>query len=183
MELMKLGLKFSVRQIHKIAHEEASLIGKGQVVLGGISQGCATAVYTLLSLDFEIGGFLGVSSWMPFQSIVEQLLFQTEGESLEVAKFLRDALGFPEFGEEENENGGDDSFPIFNTQSYRRLLLEEFCRKLDRKIPVFLSHSMDDEVCSYFFLFAILAENLCANGLYRLFLSLTAKDCTRIWER
>lgn len=78
-KLMLQGLRESVRQIRDIVEEEANIIGLEKVVLGGISQGCAAAVYTLLSTGFEIGGFVGVSSWLPFRMAIEEVVESGEG--------------------------------------------------------------------------------------------------------
>lgn len=51
--------------IGTIVEQEAALIGSKNVILGGISQGCASAIHALLDKAIPLGGFLGLSSWLP----------------------------------------------------------------------------------------------------------------------
>lgn len=69
-ELQFEGLRESVKGILSIIKEEAALVGPERIILGGISQGCATAIYALLCGGTKLGGFIGLSSWLPFQSRV-----------------------------------------------------------------------------------------------------------------
>lgn len=56
-----------VKEISSIIHEESEFVPLKNIILGGISQGCATAIFTLLSSGLSLGGFVGLSSWLPFQ--------------------------------------------------------------------------------------------------------------------
>jgi lysophospholipase-2 len=67
-ELQLEGLKESVECVLSIVREEAALLGPEKIILGGINQGCATVIYALLFRDMKLGGFIGLSSWLPFQS-------------------------------------------------------------------------------------------------------------------
>jgi lysophospholipase II len=68
-ELQTEGLQQSVTFIRQLIDEEVSAVGGDaqRVVLGGISQGCATAVRAMLS-SRKFGAFAGFCSWMPFPS-------------------------------------------------------------------------------------------------------------------
>jgi lysophospholipase-2 len=68
------GLQQSVAFVRQLIEEEVGTIcGDAQkVVLGGISQGCATAVRTLLS-SRQLGAFVGFCSWMPFPSDAQEI--------------------------------------------------------------------------------------------------------------
>ncbi|KAK3642361.1 hypothetical protein LTR22_016176 [Elasticomyces elasticus] len=57
--------------ITTIVDEEARFIGRDHFFLGGISQGCATAVDALLRMDQRLAGFIGMCSWLPGQSAYE----------------------------------------------------------------------------------------------------------------
>ncbi|KUJ17111.1 alpha/beta-hydrolase [Mollisia scopiformis] len=72
-ELMVPGLRESIGEIVEIVKDEATLVPVGNIILGGISQGCATAVLTLLASDVELGGFIGWCSWLPFQQAIERI--------------------------------------------------------------------------------------------------------------
>jgi len=67
-DLQASGLRRSVEHVRHILEQEIALLGgdRSRVVLGGISQGGAVGMWTLLSLDAGIGGVFGVSTWLPF---------------------------------------------------------------------------------------------------------------------
>jgi predicted esterase len=94
-ELQAMGLRESVASIrHILAKEAAMLDGKwDRIILGGISQGAATGVHTLLNLNVpqRLGAFLGFSCRMPFPG---RSLAHTRGVlSLEDAPDTDEALG------------------------------------------------------------------------------------------
>ena len=65
------GLRESAGFIRNIMREEAEKVGDvRRIFLGGISQGCATALIALLTSRERIAGFVGISSWLPFPSPV-----------------------------------------------------------------------------------------------------------------
>lgn len=61
------GLRESIEYIRGIVKEEMELVPAERVVLGGISQGFATAIHALLAGEWRLGGFVGLSGWLPFQ--------------------------------------------------------------------------------------------------------------------
>ncbi|KAH6675149.1 Alpha/Beta hydrolase protein [Halenospora varia] len=69
-DIQKEGMQESVKQISEIVKEEAEVVGAENIILGGISQGCAVAVHVLASLQLKIGGigsfggFIGFCSWL-----------------------------------------------------------------------------------------------------------------------
>src|SRR5690606_21119306 len=74
-EIQLDGLVESTTYIRQLVQEEIGEIGAGNVFLGGISQGCATALHTLLTLEVtpeqgrekqRIAGFLGLAGYLPF---------------------------------------------------------------------------------------------------------------------
>ncbi|KAH4863483.1 hypothetical protein HBI82_076430 [Parastagonospora nodorum] len=65
------GMRESVSLISDIIRKEAVEIGGlDKVFLGGISQGCATAISALLTVQDRIAGFIGFSGWCPFSEVV-----------------------------------------------------------------------------------------------------------------
>ncbi|KAJ8065363.1 hypothetical protein OCU04_006051 [Sclerotinia nivalis] len=72
-ELMIPGLQESIAQISEIIEEEAKIVSMDKIILGGISQGCATAILTLLNSDLGLGGFIGLSSWLPLHRNIQNL--------------------------------------------------------------------------------------------------------------
>ncbi|WPG98075.1 Hypothetical protein R9X50_00086100 [Acrodontium crateriforme] len=61
------ALMKAVEFIGDIVEEESAIIGSKNVILGGISQGCALAIHALLGKMIPLGGFLGMSSWLPLK--------------------------------------------------------------------------------------------------------------------
>jgi lysophospholipase-2 len=67
-ELQIDGLRESVRELLDLVRYEATLISPERIILGGISQGCATAIHALFRGRLCIRGFMGFSSWLLFES-------------------------------------------------------------------------------------------------------------------
>jgi len=75
-DLQVAGIRETLEDLETIITTEiARLDGKtNHVFLAGISQGCAAAVLKLLSQPIApFAGFLGFSSWLPFQAEIGQL--------------------------------------------------------------------------------------------------------------
>ncbi|KAL1881603.1 hypothetical protein Plec18167_003200 [Paecilomyces lecythidis] len=106
-----------------VVHEAEILREKGyedhdvysRIVLGGLSQGCAAGVFSLLGGGWgengqeALGAFCGMSGWLPFQEQLSEILdFQIEidRESLEGLEEGMDQLGI-EFSEGSNEEDTD----------------------------------------------------------------------------
>ncbi|EWG53627.1 hypothetical protein FVEG_12021 [Fusarium verticillioides 7600] len=73
------GIRQSVSYIKTILDQEIEIIGgdTSRVVLGGISQGAAVAIWTLLCLDSverPLGAFFATNTWLPFASSIENYL-------------------------------------------------------------------------------------------------------------
>ncbi|KAK7726401.1 60S ribosomal protein L32 [Botryosphaeria dothidea] len=70
-EIQALGLSQSIESISKIIGDEAALVPLDRIILGGISQGCATAVHALLQGGCKVGALVGFCGWLPFRAEVE----------------------------------------------------------------------------------------------------------------
>jgi predicted esterase len=100
------GLAESGKLIRELIDGETERVPPVNILLGGLSQGCAMSLSVLLSLEFSLGGFIGMSGWLPFQKdlaklIVEETTRDNEDEPFNqpaedpvvvVAAFLRDVL-------------------------------------------------------------------------------------------
>lgn len=124
-EIQKEGLRESISAILDIIYQEAKLVPLSRIFLGGISQGCATAILALLCGWMKLGGFVGLCSWMPFRDSVMGIVHNHEHGQLDslVSKRVRGLLDMkpPELGGKGNGNNA-------------------------LKTPIFLSHSVNDEV-------------------------------------
>lgn len=69
-ELQLPGLAESARDVLELLREEEEIrkIPTRNIVLGGLSQGCAMSLSVLLSLDNSIGRFFGMCGYLKFQN-------------------------------------------------------------------------------------------------------------------
>ncbi|EFJ35414.1 hypothetical protein SELMODRAFT_79756 [Selaginella moellendorffii] len=102
------GLKSSVEFVRGVIQDEVARLGgdAAKVVLGGISQGQATALHVLLGGSHKLGGFVGASGWLPFADEVEGL-----GSLAELSSHFRGKLGLEL--DEEIQGGGVEETPVF----------------------------------------------------------------------
>lgn len=68
------GLEDSSREILDLIDQESRKVPRENIILGGLSQGCAMALVCLLAIDFSIGGFVGMSGWLPFRNEIGELV-------------------------------------------------------------------------------------------------------------
>ncbi|KAI1119952.1 phospholipase/carboxylesterase [Nemania abortiva] len=71
-ELQLQGLADSAIEMRELLKEEATRVDPSNIILGGISEGCAMALSVLLSLEYRLGGFVGTCGYLPFQHDVEE---------------------------------------------------------------------------------------------------------------
>ena len=72
------GLEESSREIFDLLDEERKKVPDKNIILGGISQGCAMGLVCLLAMEFPIGGFFGMSSWLPFATEIKDFLIDLD---------------------------------------------------------------------------------------------------------
>ncbi|KAM3080448.1 hypothetical protein ACMFMG_005402 [Clarireedia jacksonii] len=72
-EIQKEGLHESVSAILETIRQEAQIVPLESIFLGGISQGCATAILALLCEGMKLGGFVGLCSWMPLREGIMEI--------------------------------------------------------------------------------------------------------------
>ncbi|RYO87420.1 hypothetical protein DL764_008857 [Monosporascus ibericus] len=65
------GLAESALELSELLHLEMASISPQNIILGGISQGCAMALSFLLVLDHPLGGYIGMCGYLPFQKDIE----------------------------------------------------------------------------------------------------------------
>ncbi|KAF5568540.1 acyl thioesterase 1 [Fusarium napiforme] len=88
-DLQITGIQESVSYIKTILDQEIERLGgdASRVVLGGISQGAAVGLWTLLCLDTierPLGAFFATNTWLPFASSVERYLSQEPNSPVDV---------------------------------------------------------------------------------------------------
>jgi lysophospholipase II len=126
-ELQVDGLKESIGSILDVVYSEASLVPPEHIILGGISQGCATAIHALMHCDIQLGGFIGLSSWLPFQEEIEAIARNTT--SADPLKEIRSLFKSASSG---------SCVPTLRQLNGKS--------KSALATPVFLSHAMDDDI-------------------------------------
>ncbi|KAH0538837.1 hypothetical protein FGG08_004613 [Glutinoglossum americanum] len=108
------GLRGTVQFVHSLISREAELIPPKNIILGGLSQGCAAALSAFMTLDLTLGAFVGMSGWLPFVGHLEDIIKtpveehpggipgfgeaeKRPGTRLQVANLLRKILGLEPF--------------------------------------------------------------------------------------
>ncbi|KAL8886572.1 MAG: hypothetical protein Q9192_006463 [Flavoplaca navasiana] len=86
-ELQVEGLRDSVKHILDIISKELEFVPASNIILLGISQGCATAIHALLAGQHQLGGFIGIAGWLPFRKQVDN--------QAALSEFYSETLGLP----------------------------------------------------------------------------------------
>ncbi|KLJ08666.1 hypothetical protein EMPG_15905 [Blastomyces silverae] len=130
------GLRESTLYVLEVLRGEIDLLdGKSEnIILGGVSQGMATALWALLCspgyVEGNIGAFFGMCGWLPFANKIEGLAQKVPPEDVTgggmkvgcmVPKFLLDIIGC-------------EGTQAINTASVERML----------STPILLLHGTDD---------------------------------------
>jgi len=103
--LQKEGLREAVAHLSALIEAEVrSGIPHDHIIIGGISQGCATALHVLLALGHQLGGFVGMSGWLPFASNIREICGLRSGAGLR-ASAGRPSNGIDDGSESEEEGG------------------------------------------------------------------------------
>ncbi|KAI0100535.1 phospholipase/carboxylesterase [Nemania sp. FL0031] len=70
------GLAESAVEIRELLHHEIDVAGVSptNIILGGISQGCAMSLSVLLALEYPLGGYFGMCGYLPFQQDIEDAI-------------------------------------------------------------------------------------------------------------
>jgi lysophospholipase II len=124
-EIQLVGLRESIGEILSIVRSEALLVPPERIILGGISQGCATVIHVLLCGGIRLGGFIGFSSWLPFQSRMQAIAKSSKSNVVQCTR------------------------AIFSVDSNDLSLLRDLSDIYGEsalQTPIFLSHSQDDDV-------------------------------------
>jgi lysophospholipase II len=143
-EIQVEGLRESVAFIHGLIANEGEILGhsrRDRIILGGISQGCAVGITALLSGLCGIGAFVGFNGWLPLMDSVKEALSKSGQNQASfgkercerLASSLRLKLGLQE------EMHSTDAGVMLGKPS-------EVPEPGYRHTPIFLSHTVDDEV-------------------------------------
>jgi predicted esterase len=129
------GLRETSIYLHDLLNREIKVVGKGNVVLMGLSQGCATSLVAGMLFEGEgLGGVVGMCGYLPFTK--------------EMADLVEDGQ---EAGEEEvferNAEGDKSKTKLKKAVEWLReeLEVESEGRVEEGWVPVFMGHGTEDE--------------------------------------
>lgn len=90
-EFQVSGIRDAVRYVGALVEDEIRLLNghSEKLVLGGISQGAAVGLWTLLCSppELTLGGFFASSTWLPFATDIEQLVTPRQEAAVKNANF------------------------------------------------------------------------------------------------
>jgi predicted esterase len=160
--LMVDGLHKSCGYIHRLLEAEIKAVKKENVVLWGLSQGCALSLASLLTWDGEpFAAVVGMCGWLPYGNELKRIAGRGDGDE-----------GFDEDDDDPfGRSGDEDDDPFARSKdendvnssakeyagdlpsqaiSYFReaIDMEDKTGMAFRKIPVFLGHGAEDEKAS-----------------------------------
>ncbi|KAL8635284.1 MAG: hypothetical protein Q9228_007208 [Teloschistes exilis] len=142
VELQIPGLRETSAYIHSLLQTAIDHVGAENVVVGGLSQGCAAALLSLLTWNGEpIAAAFGMCGWLPFRLQLEEVA-SSDGPGGEVPD-------------------DDDPFAASEEaeiQDAPTQAIDFLCEELEierkgpsmmfQRIPVFLGHGVEDEKVS-----------------------------------
>ncbi|KAL1904130.1 hypothetical protein Sste5344_010154 [Sporothrix stenoceras] len=144
------GLRESFAEILAFVEQECRDAGvpRQNIVLGGLSQGCAMALICLIALERPIGGFVGMSGWLPFQKEIEARVAAGAGPELDDV-VLGGTDGRCSVSEDADTEKQDHGSSLANGIEYVRELLQ-LVNVSDGaptvlSTPVFLGHGEADD--------------------------------------
>lgn len=150
------GLRETSVYIHSLLREEISLIGARNVVLCGLSQGCAAALVSLLTWDGEpLATAVGMCGWLPFRKYLEDVVRDAESHTDSDDPFTHWEEEDDPFSREEDlcSRYGDSEAalradPSVQTVAYLREELDMSVPSIPmpfQRIPLFLGHGTEDD--------------------------------------
>ncbi|KAF2853522.1 phospholipase/carboxylesterase family protein-like protein [Plenodomus tracheiphilus IPT5] len=147
------GLRETSIYLHELLRDEIKIVGAANVVLIGLSQGCAASIVALLLWQGEpIGGLVGMCGYLPFRKGMQSCFDEAgcgDDDSL---------VGSGGDGEDMFERNDDDDDFVEKSKFDKAMewLREELQTGVDyagrgsespsmQAIPVFMGHGKDDE--------------------------------------
>ena len=148
-ELQLEGLQETSAFVHRLLKAEIASVGAQNVVLGGLSQGCAAALIAAMLWDGEaLGGIVGMCGWLPFRGHMEKIAIGEEEESESADQdypFEADV----EFESEDacGNQAAEGNLPVKAVAWLREELdfRGSVGRVPFREMPLFLGHGVEDE--------------------------------------
>ncbi|KAI0851873.1 alpha/beta-hydrolase [Daldinia vernicosa] len=142
------GLVESHGEISHLIKDECQRVPYQNIILGGLGHGCAMALFCLFTSWFPLGGFVGMSGWLPFQPDIDGLI-GSEGDEFvfdsDASPVDEDPFTSTEVYTQAEEN------PIFPVIEFYDDILDSsgipdiISRGTSLSTPVFLGHGAEDK--------------------------------------
>ncbi|APA09756.1 hypothetical protein SS1G_06046 [Sclerotinia sclerotiorum 1980 UF-70] len=153
-DMMRPGLHQSCNYIHFLLKREIEIVGAENVVLWGLSQGCATSLSSLLAWNDEpFAAVVGMCGWLPFGNVVEELSAKSssqfctaESQDGDDDLFARSDYEHDPFARSDGEAASEESSLQASALSFFREEIDMDQKKgtIFQQIPVFLGNGMED---------------------------------------
>ncbi len=135
------GLRETSTYIHSLLKSAIAQVGAENVVLGGLSQGCAAALIALMTWDGEepIAAGFGMCGWLPFRKQMEEIVIASEssdpnGGGDDVFEIQGEAVG--------NDDGPTQAVAFLKEEL--EMAAEGLSMPVQR-VPLLLGHGVEDE--------------------------------------
>jgi predicted esterase len=148
-DLMRAGLKKSCEYVHGVMKGETELVGKENVVLWGLNQGCATSLNAFLTWDGKgFAAVVGMCGFLPFANHIKDIAGGNNSgsgdEEEEDPFFHSDDEEDAETFAEDNSVKDDPSTQAV-TFLKEEIQIDNKTGMVFREVPVFLGHGSEDE--------------------------------------
>ncbi|KAL2040499.1 hypothetical protein N7G274_006942 [Stereocaulon virgatum] len=142
-ELQIEGLCETSAYIHDLLQKEIAIVGAKNVVLGGLSQGCAVSLASLLTWEGEpYAAQFGMCGWIPFRTHMADIVNPDE-----VSDKAED--GEPDLFAHDPENDSEEISPAAQAVAYLREELDLPVKSQPsmafQHVQLFLGHGVEDE--------------------------------------
>ncbi|KAI0483499.1 acyl-protein thioesterase [Xylaria cf. heliscus] len=138
------GLAESALEIRGLLQQEMTRVSPANIILGGISQGCAMSLSVLLSLESPLAGYIGLCGYLPFQQDIEDAV-RGWGEAQNSANDDDNPFAVSD------DEGAQPADPTVRAVTFERELLgldplpNATTRQTTLSTPIFLGHGDVDE--------------------------------------
>lgn len=155
------GIRETSEFVKRLVDQEAEVIGRERVVVGGLSQGCAAALHVLLNIEGEaaMAGFVGMSGWLPFAETLDPTVVDMEHGQDEIEDvFGPDGDDEDEDGthatHQDDQDGGKRGMPLHELQRTAANTARDIAslpslstakKVMFPSTPIFLGHGRHDE--------------------------------------
>ncbi|KAI0141779.1 phospholipase/carboxylesterase [Xylariaceae sp. FL1272] len=119
------GLAESAIEIRKLLRQEVEGAGVSptNIILGGLSMGCAMSLSVLLSLEYPLGGYFGMCGYLPFQQDIEDAATGKERHASNSDNNMDDDDDDNPFAASDEDNSGETDDPAARARNFERDLL------------------------------------------------------------